>query len=75
MRQLPALKPQEVIRALEHAGFFVQRISGSHHVLRHESNPALRVTVAYHHKDLKPKTIRSIIKQAGLSVDEFVELL
>jgi predicted RNA binding protein YcfA (HicA-like mRNA interferase family) len=75
MRRLPALKPREVIRALERAGFFVHRVSGSHHVLRRVDDPRLRVTVAYHHKDLKPKTLRSIIQQAGLTEEEFIDLL
>ena len=75
MRRLPALKPREVIRALGRAGFFVQRISGSHHVLRRVDDPGIRVTVAYHHKDLKPKTLRTIIAQAGLTEEEFLDLL
>ena len=75
MRRLPAIKPREVIRALERAGFFVHRISGSHYVLRHVDNPALRITIAYHHKDLKPKTLRTIIKQAGLTEEKLLDLL
>lgn len=75
MRRLPALRPQKVIRALERAGFFVHRVSGSHHVLRHVDDSRLRVTVAYHHKDLKPKTLRAIIEQAGLTEEQFIGLL
>jgi predicted RNA binding protein YcfA (HicA-like mRNA interferase family) len=75
MRRLLALKPREVIRALERGGFFVHRISGSHHVLRRVDDPARRVTVAYHHRDLKPKTLRTIIKQAGLTEEQFIDLL
>ncbi len=75
MRRLPAVKPREVIRALERAGFFVHRVSGSHHVLRRLNDPSLRVTVAYHNRDLKPKTLRTIIEQAGLSEAEFLDLL
>jgi predicted RNA binding protein YcfA (HicA-like mRNA interferase family) len=33
------------------------------------------VTIPYHNKDMKPGTLASVIKQAGLSVEEFVELL
>lgn len=74
-RRLPALKPREVIRALGRAGFVVDHATGSHHILYHSAKPRLRVTVAYHSKDLKPKTLRSIIRQAGLTVDEFLDLL
>lgn len=74
-RRLPPLRPREVIRALEKAGFAVDHSTGSHRILRHPEEPHLRVTVAFHGRDLKPKTLRSIIKQAGLSVDEFIDLL
>jgi predicted RNA binding protein YcfA (HicA-like mRNA interferase family) len=74
-RRLPALKPREVIRALQRAGFFVDHVTGSHHILYHTGKPHLRVTIAYHGKDLKPKSLRSIIRQAGFTVDEFLDLL
>jgi predicted RNA binding protein YcfA (HicA-like mRNA interferase family) len=35
----------------------------------------LRVTVPYHNRDLKPRTLASIIEQAGLTVEEFLDLL
>lgn len=34
-----------------------------------------RVVIPYHNKDLKPGTLASVIKQSGLTVEEFVELL
>jgi predicted RNA binding protein YcfA (HicA-like mRNA interferase family) len=70
--KLPALKPKQVIKALERHGFFVQRTSGSHYILKKEK---LRVTVPYHSKDLKPGTLKSIIGEAGLTVSEFLDLL
>ena len=74
-RRLPALKPRRVIRALQRADFFVHHVSGGHYTLRHRHRTDLRVTVAYHNRDLKPKTLRAIIRQAGLTVDESIELL
>jgi len=74
-RRLPALKPRQVIRALEGADFFIHHVAGSHYALRHRQRLDLRVTVAYHNRDLHPKTLRSIIRQAGLTVDEFIDLL
>jgi predicted RNA binding protein YcfA (HicA-like mRNA interferase family) len=38
-------------------------------------DPRLRVTVAYHYKDLKPKTLRRIIEQAGPTEEQFIGLL
>ncbi|HET6467451.1 MAG TPA: type II toxin-antitoxin system HicA family toxin [Geminicoccaceae bacterium] len=75
MSRLPALGPRQVIRALERAGFVVHRVSGSHYVLKRADDPRLRVTVAWHNRDLKPKTLRTIIAQAGLSEEEFLGFL
>lgn len=75
MPRLPVLNGREVIRALERAGFVLDEIEGSHHVLIHESM-ARRVSVPVHGgRDLKPGTLRGIIRDAGLTVDEFVALL
>ena len=64
------------MRALTRAGFIVDRIVGSHHILAHPDNPARVVTVPCHSsRDLKPGTLRAIIRQAGLTVEEFNELL
>ena len=70
--KLPALKPKVVIKALERHGFYVHHTTGSHYILK---KGGLRVVVAYHGKDLKPRTIASIINQAGLTVEEFLDLL
>ena len=48
MVSLPVLKPQEVIRALLRAGFYVHHQTGSHARLLHTTNPELRVTVPIH---------------------------
>ena len=72
MPKLPAVKPRMVIRALKRYGFFVHHTTGSHYFLKKEKR---RVSVPYHNKDLKPGTLASIISQAGLSVEEFLDLL
>jgi predicted RNA binding protein YcfA (HicA-like mRNA interferase family) len=54
----------------------VDRIVGSHHVLTHPDDARRTVTVPFHGaRSLKTGTLRSIIRQAGLSVEEFRELL
>jgi len=50
-------------------------LSGGHHVLKHPDRPALRVVVPYHAGDIKRGTLRSIIRQANLMVDELIALL
>ena len=74
-RRLPAVKAKEVLRALRKAGFIIHHVSGSHYVLKHPAKPHLRVTVPYHNKDLKRRTLASIIEQTGLTADEFRDLL
>lgn len=69
---LPVLTSKQVIRALKKAGFYVHHRRGSHAILKHPDRP-LRVTVPVHNRDLKRRTLSSIIKQAGLTSDEFVK--
>ena len=77
LRELPFTipKPKEVLRALEKASFYTHHVTGSHYVLKHHTNTALRVTLPWHNKDLKQGTLASIIKQAGLTREEFRLLL
>jgi predicted RNA binding protein YcfA (HicA-like mRNA interferase family) len=72
MPKLPGLKPRQVVSALEKAGFYTVRQRGSHLQLKKGN---LLVTVPMHSGDLKPGTLRSIIRQARMSVDEFMKLL
>lgn len=72
MSKLPSLKSKDVIRALQKAGFVEHRQKGGHKILKKDN---LRVTVPVHSRDLKKGTLYSIIGQAGLTVEEFLELL
>ncbi len=74
-QRLPALKPREVLRALQRAGFFVHHTSGSHYILKHPEDPTRRVTLPFHNKDLKRRTLASVIDQPGLTTEQFLSLL
>jgi len=74
-QRLPALTSKEVVRALERSGFVVSRISGSHCRLIHGADAARKVTVPLHSGDLKRGTLHAIIRQAGLTVADFIVLL
>ena len=74
-RRLPTVTPRKAIAALERGGFYVHHTTGGHYALRHPDNLALKVTVPYHNRDLKRQVLHSIIRQAGLSVDAFIDLL
>jgi predicted RNA binding protein YcfA (HicA-like mRNA interferase family) len=73
--RLPSVQSKQAIRALARAGFIAHRITGSHYILKHPGKPNLRVTVPYHNRDLKRGTFQSIVKQAGLTNEEFLKLL
>lgn len=74
MTRLPACKPAAVIRALERAGLYLDHSTGSHRYFRHPRRPGL-VTVPFHNRDLKRGTLLAILKQAGLTREEFLALL
>ncbi|MFQ5641180.1 MAG: type II toxin-antitoxin system HicA family toxin [bacterium] len=72
---LPTVTPKKVIRALERGGFVFKRQTGSHRFYIHPDRPTRIVTIPYHNKDLKKGTFKSILRQAELSVVEFIKLL
>lgn len=63
---MPSVKPAEIIKLLKQHNFYIDRQSGSHAIFRHQQDRNLRVTVPMHNKDLKIKTLLSILKQANL---------
>ena len=73
--RLPVISGKRVLQALTRAGFIVERIVGSHHVLVFPSDASRTVTVPIHdNRDLKPGTLRSIVRQAGFTLEEFLDL-
>lgn len=56
---------REIIRKLEKDGWELHSQKGSHRHFKHPAKPG-KVTVPHPRKDLPPKTVRSILKQAGL---------
>jgi len=71
--RLPAVKPRQAIRALERAGWLLDRTKGSHHVFRHPER-ANRIVVPMHARDLKKGTLSQIIDGSGLTREEFLKL-
>ena len=74
MPRLPVVRARQVIRALEQVGFEVDHQTGSHVVLWRASDGS-RVVVPWHSRDLGRGLTLRIIKSAGLTRDEFIELL
>ena len=61
----------EAVRALQRLGFVRVRQTGSHFILRR----AHRTVVVPQHKPIKPGTLKGVLEQAGLTVEEFVAQL
>lgn len=74
MSKLPVVSGQEVVRAFKKAGYLTDHQTGSHIILRHLTPPHRRLTIP-DHTELAKGTLRSIIRQAGLTVEEFRALL
>jgi predicted RNA binding protein YcfA (HicA-like mRNA interferase family) len=74
--RLPSVRGDVVVRTLRKAGFEVVRIKGSHHIMEHGGDPARRTVVPVHAgTDIKRGLLRKIIDDAGLTVDEFCDLM
>ena len=73
-KRLPSVRPQEAVRALERAGWAVARQKGSHVSLK-KQGVAYLVTVPMHRREIPRGTLRAIIEDAGLTIDEFLTLL
>lgn len=74
MSVLPQISGRKVIRALSRIGYEKDHQAGSHIVIRQSSYPYRRLTVP-DHKEIAKGTLRAIIRQAGLSVNEFIDFL
>jgi len=72
---LPVVKARDCLKALQRAGFYIDHQTGSHARLFHRTRSEIKVTIPIHNKDLPPGTLKSILRQAGLPVEEFLELL
>jgi predicted RNA binding protein YcfA (HicA-like mRNA interferase family) len=73
MTNLPRISGRECFAALSKKGFQFKRQNGSHMILR-RADPFAQVVVP-DHRELDYGTLRGIIRQAGLSVEEFISLL
>ncbi|MFM8657565.1 MAG: type II toxin-antitoxin system HicA family toxin [Chthoniobacterales bacterium] len=68
MPKLPRVGSRECLGALQRMGFSVARQRGSHIVLRRGSSGC----VVPNHKEIRTGTLSGILKQAGVSVEEFI---
>ena len=71
-RKLRDMKPDQVVRAFERAGFTLSRVAGSHYIM---TRPGTSVVSIPRHTKVKIGLLLAKIKAAGMSYDEFEELL
>jgi predicted RNA binding protein YcfA (HicA-like mRNA interferase family) len=72
--KLPVVSGSEAVKAFQKLGYQLDGQHGSHIILRHSSPPNRRLSVP-NHKELAKGTLRALIREAGLTVEEFVRLL
>lgn len=72
--KLPVVSGAQAVKAFCRIGYEVDVQEGSHVILRHVEPPHRRLSVP-NHKELAKGTLRTLIRDAGLTVDEFRDLL
>lgn len=74
MAKLPVISGLDAVRAFAHLGYVLDHQTGSHMALRRADPPHRRLTVP-RHRELSKGLLRALIREAGLTVEQFVELL
>jgi len=73
--KLPVVSGAEAVKALQRLGFFVDRQRGSHIVLKKVTAQGERGCVIPMHREVALGTLRSALKLAGVSPEEFIDVL
>ena len=74
MPKLPIVSGVDLVKAFVKFGYEKDHQTGSHIILRYKEPPHRRLTVP-NHKEIARGTLRAIIRQAGLTREEFLELI
>lgn len=74
MSKLLTVSGKQLCRILQRIGYIIDHQTGSHIILRNENPPHRRLTIP-NHKEIAKGTLRAIIRQAGLTLEEFKELM
>jgi predicted RNA binding protein YcfA (HicA-like mRNA interferase family) len=73
MAKLPVVKGDDAIKAFERAGFYLDHWRGRHAILYRPDG--MHLSVPGGRNELKPGTLRTLVRNSGLTVEEFIELL
>ena len=74
MPKLPIISGVKAVKALAKIGYEIDHQTGSHMILRHKEEPHRRLTVP-NHDEIAKGTLLAIIRQSGLTREEFMDLL
>ena len=74
MTKLPVVSGKDAVGALKKLGYELDHQTGSHMILRQKFSPFRRLTIP-NHREVAKGTLRAIVRQAGLTLDEFSALL
>ena len=72
MPKPPLVSGKEAVKALERLGFVFLRQRGSHAILRRDTPDGTQGCVVPMHREVQPGTLRGILKQAGVELDDFI---
>ena len=72
--KLPVISGRQAVAAFRRLGYELDEQHGSHMIIRREDPPHRRLSIP-DHKELAKGTLRALIREAGLTVEEFIELL
>jgi predicted RNA binding protein YcfA (HicA-like mRNA interferase family) len=72
--KLPVISGTDAVKAFRRIGYQLDEQEGSHMIVRHQQPPHRRLSIP-NHKELAKGTLRALIRQAGLTVEEFQRLL
>jgi predicted RNA binding protein YcfA (HicA-like mRNA interferase family) len=72
--KLPVVSGIKIVKALTKIGYETDHQTGSHIILRQKEYPYRRLTIP-NHKEIAKGTLRAIIRQAGLTLEELLEIL
>ena len=75
MSSLPSVTGKQAVKAFGKLGFYVARITGSHHIMKKDGHAYLLSVPVHAGQTLKPGTLRSLVRAAGITPEEFATLL
>jgi predicted RNA binding protein YcfA (HicA-like mRNA interferase family) len=73
--KLPVIKPRQAIKAFQKAGWYIDHQTGSHIIMCPEDNRAVTLSIPRHERDMPKGLLSGLIKDAGLTYEEFIKLL